>query len=103
MRLFKIISKKIEQLYNGRKITDHTSPVFFKGTVSINSITGINGVTIVKGKYRAYIGYKNKFYHLIETDNLDIAKYVRSEAEAAVKNGNFDDWILDFRKEKEKK
>lgn len=95
--------EKIAQMYNGRKITDHTSPVFFKGTVSKNSVTGINGVTIVKGKYRAYIGYKNKFYHLIETDNLDVAKYIRSEAESAVKNGNFEEWILDFRKEKEKK
>lgn len=90
--------EKIEQMYNGRKIADHTSPIFFKGTVSKNSITGINGVTIVKGKYRAYIGYKNKLYHLIETDNLDTAKYIRSEAEATVKNGNFEEWILDFRK-----
>lgn len=82
---------------------DHTSNVFFKGTVSKNSITGINGVTVVRGKYRAYIGYKNKIYHLVTSNDLSIAKQARVEAEKAVKNGTFEEWISVLKKERRQK
>lgn len=92
--------QKAKQLKDSRHIVDHTSDVFFKGTVSKNSTTGINGVTIVKGRYRAYIGYKNKTYLLITTDDLSIAKQARAEAENAVKNGTFEKWIYELREER---
>lgn len=89
---------KIKQLEDGRKLQDHTSDVFFKGTISKNNTSGINGVSKLKnGKYRAYIGYKNKIYALIEDYNINIAKMVRTEAEKAVKNGTFDDWFKELK------
>lgn len=91
---------KAKQLESGRALVDHTSPVFFKGTVSKNSRTGINGVTIVKGKYVAYIGYKNKTYRLVTTDDIKIAQDVRKEADEAVKNGEFEQWIDELKKER---
>ena len=91
---------KIKQLEDGRKLQDHTSDVFFKGTISKNNTSGINGVSKLKnGKYRAYIGYKNKTYSLIEDYNINIAISARSEAEKAVKDGIFDDWILKFKED----
>lgn len=86
---------KIQQLENGRKLQDHTSTVFFKGTISKNNTSGVNGVSKLKsGKFRAYIGYKNKFYSLIEDYDINIAISVRKEAEEAIKDGTFDEWIL---------
>ena len=88
-------AEKAKQLERGRKIKDHTSSVFFKNTVSKNSRTGINGVTKLKnGKYRAYVGYKNKTYSLIEDYDISVAKAARAEADKAIKDGVFDDWIL---------
>lgn len=90
---------KIDLLKASRKLNDHTSNVFFKGTVSKNSVTGINGVTMLRnGKYRAYIGYKNKTYSLVEDYDIEVAKIAREEAEEAVKNGTFDEWIENRRK-----
>lgn len=44
---------KIKLMVAGLKITDHTSTVFFKNTISKNNTTGINGVSKLKsGKYR---------------------------------------------------
>lgn len=100
MRLRKKSDVKAKQLESGRALVDHTSPVFFKGTVSKNSRTGINGVTIVKGKYVAYIGYKNKTYRLITTDDIKIAQDIRKEADEAVKNGEFKQWIDELKKER---
>lgn len=92
---------KIKQLEDGRKLQDHTSNVFFKGTVSKNNTSGINGVSKLKnGKYRAYIGYKNKVYSLIEDYDINIAISARAEAEKAVKNGVFDNWILKIKEER---
>lgn len=92
---------KIKQLEDGRKLQDHTSNVFFKGTISKNNTSGINGVSKLKnGKYRAYIGYKNKIYSLIEDYDINIAISARAEAEKAVKDGVFDDWILKLREDR---
>lgn len=86
---------KAKQLESGRALVDHTSPVFFKGTIKKNNKTGINGVSKLKnGKYRASIGYKNKVYSLIENFNINTVKTVRAEAERAVKEGNFEEWIV---------
>lgn len=86
---------KAKQLESGRALVDHTSPVFFKGTIKKNNKTGINGVSKLKnGKYRASIGYKNKVYSLIEDFNINTVKTVRAEAERAVKEGNFQEWIV---------
>lgn len=85
---------KIQLLKDSRNLKDHTSDVFFKGTISKNNKTGVNGVSKLKnGKYRAYIGYKNKTYILIEDYDLEVAKAARSEADEARKSGNFDEWI----------
>lgn len=92
---------KIKQLEDGRKLQDHTSDIFFKGTISKNNTSGINGVSKLKnGKYRAYIGYKNKVYSLIEDYDINIAISARAEAENAVKNGVFDNWILKIKEER---
>ena len=94
-------SVKIKQLKRGRKLQDHTSNVFFKGTISKNNTSGINGISKLKnGKYRAYIGYKNKTYSLIEDYNINIAISARAEAEKAVKDGIFDDWILKLKEDR---
>lgn len=92
---------KVKQLEDGRKLQDHTSNVFFKGTISKNNTSGINGVSKLKnGKYRAYIGYKNKIYNLVEDYNINIAKMAREEAEKAVKDDVFDDWILKLKEDR---
>ncbi len=89
---------KIKLMVAGLKITDHTSTVFFKNTISKNNTTGINGVSRLKnGKYRAYIGYKNKTYSLIEDYDIEVARLARIEAEEAVKNGKFEEWLGEFR------
>lgn len=91
---------KIKKLNDGKEIVDHTSMNFFKGTVSKNSITGINGVTKLKnGYYRAYIGYKRKVYVLYQGPDLECAKIAREEAEQLVKEGGFDEWINKKKKE----
>ena len=93
---------KAEQLKDGRKLQDHTSDIFFKGTISKNNTSGINGVTRLKnGKYRAYIGYKNKPYSILEDYDINVAKAAREEAEKAVKENNFDEWINALKKEKQ--
>ena len=89
---------KIKLMVAGLKITDHTSTVFFKNTISKNNTTGINGVSRLKsGKYRAYIGYKNKTYSLIEDYDIEVARLARIEAEEAVKNGKLEEWLGEFR------
>lgn len=91
---------KIKQLEDARDLQEHTSNVFFKGTISKNNTSGINGVSKLKsGKYRAYIGYKNKTYSLVEDFDINIAKSARDAAEQAVKNGTFDDWILKLKED----
>lgn len=93
---------KIDQLRAGRKLDAHTSGVFFKGTISKNNTSGINGVTRLKnGKYRAYIGYKNKMYSIIEDYDINIAKAARAEAEKAVKNKIFEKWIDGLRRNRQ--
>lgn len=94
---------KIEALKSGRKLQDHTSSVFYKGTVSKNNTTGFNGVSLVNGKYRASIGYKNKMYYLISDSDIEIAKTVRREADEAVKNGVFEEWLQQFRNDNKMK
>lgn len=93
---------KVEQLKRGRRLQNHTSDVFFKGTISKNNTSGINGVTRLKnGKYRAYIGYKNKMYSIIEDYDINIAKAARAEAEKAVKNKIFEKWIDGLRRNRQ--
>ena len=92
---------KIDLLRAGRKLDDHTSSIFFKGTISKNNTSGINGVSRLKsGKYRAYIGYKNKVYSLIEDYNINIAREVREKAEQAVKDGVFEEWIKKLKEDR---
>lgn len=92
---------KIDQLRAGRKLDDHTSGIFFKGTISKNNTSGINGVSKLKsGKYRAYIGYKNRVYSLIEDYNINIASEVREKAEQAVKDGVFEEWIKKLKEDR---
>lgn len=94
---------KIKVLKDSRKIEDHTSMVFFSGAISKNNTTGINGVSKLKsGKYRASIGYKNKVYSLIEDYDIEIARQARIEAEEAVKNGEFEEWIGEFKNGRKK-
>lgn len=85
---------KVKALNEGKKIEDHTSMVFFKNTISKNSKTKINGVTVLKnGSYRAYIGYKNKIYTLYQGKDLKRAVDARKEADELVLKGEFDEWI----------
>lgn len=86
--------ESVKRLNDGKKLEDHTSPVYFQGTVSKNSITGINGVTKLRnGKYRAYIGYKRKTYALYEGKSMKKAADARAEAEEMMKKGEFEEWI----------
>lgn len=94
---------KIESLKSGRKLQEHTSSVFFQGTLSKNNTTGFNGISFIKGKYRASIGYKNKTYYLISDNDMEIAKSVRKEADKAVKNGVFEEWLQQFRNDNKTK
>lgn len=96
-------TEKIKILKDSRKLNDHTSTIFFSGTISKNNTTGINGVSRLKsGKYRAYIGYKNKTYSLIEDYNIEVARQARIEADEAVKNGKFEEWLGEFKNERKK-
>lgn len=52
------------------------------GTVNKNSSTGVNGVSRVKdGRYRAYINFRRKQYHLGVYDRLEDAVDARKKAE----------------------
>lgn len=86
--------ESVKRLNDGKKLEDHTSPVYFQGTIRKNSITGINGVTRLRnGKYRAYIGYKRKTYVLYEGKSVKKAADARAEAEEMMKKGEFEEWI----------
>lgn len=81
-------SKRIESTYELRdKATkkariDGTNVFTLSGTTSKNSTTGINGVSKTrKGKYRAYINFARKQYHLGIFETLNEAKEAREEAE----------------------
>lgn len=94
----KTSEEHMSKVRDGRKIEDHTSPVFYKGTISKNSKTGLNGVTLLKnGKYYAYIGYKNRLYSLLVDNNVELCKKVRAEAEEAIKGRNFERWYYEFK------
>lgn len=95
--------EKARQLESGRNLNDHTSLIFYNGTVSKNNTTGFNGISLIKGKYRASIGYKNKTYYLISDSNIEIAKEVRKEADEAIKNGTFEGWIEQLRRDRHEK
>lgn len=87
--------KKIDELIAGRKLSDHTSDVFFKNTLSKNNRTGVNGVCQYRGEYIAYIGYKNKIYRLTVTKDFDDAVRIRKEAEANL--DDFENWYRNFK------
>lgn len=95
--------EKRMQLENGKKLNDHTSSVFYNGTVSKNNTTGFNGISLIKGKYRASVGYKNKIYYLISDSNIEVAKEARKEADEAIKNGTFEEWIEHLRRDRHEK
>lgn len=85
---------RIKALNDGKRIEDHTSPIFYKGTVSKNNKTGFNGVAMIrKGIYRSYIGYKNKTHVLYQGNSLAKAINARKEADEMIKNGGFEEWI----------
>ena len=85
---------KIKALNDSKCIKDHTSMIYFKGTVRKNNKIGVNGVTILKnGLYRAYIGYKNKTYVLYQGRDLNRAVEARMEADELIQTGRFDEWI----------
>lgn len=85
---------RIKALNDGKKIIDHTSSAFYKGTLSKNNKTGINGVALLRdGTYRAYVGYKKKIYVLYQGKNLDRAISAREEADKMIKDGEFEEWI----------
>lgn len=85
---------RIKALNDGKKIEEHTSSVFYKGTVSKNNKTGFNGVAMLRnGTYRSYIGYKNKTYVLYQGNSLAQAINARKEADDMIKNGEFEEWI----------
>lgn len=84
----------MKALNDGKRIEDHTSPIFYKGTVSKNNKTGFNGVAMLRnGEYRSYIGYKNKTHVLYQGNSLAKAINARKEADEMVKNGGFEEWI----------
>ena len=87
--------KKIDELIAGRKLSDHTSDVFFKNTLSKNNRTGVNGVCQYRGEYIAYIGYKNKTYRLTVTKVFGYAVRIRKEAEANL--DDFENWYRNFK------
>nr|DAQ16244.1 MAG TPA: hypothetical protein [Caudoviricetes sp.] len=86
--------ERLAALNAGKKITDHTSEVFFRGTIKKNNKTGINGVALLgNGMYRAYIGYKNKIHVLYQGKDLNKAINARKKADEMMKNGGFEEWI----------
>lgn len=88
--------EKKEQLLSGRNIVDHTSKVFFKGTISKNNHTGVNGVCFSKGQYIAYIGYKGKNYRLLTTTDFSKAVQARKEAEQHIFK-DFEEWYREWK------
>lgn len=59
-----------------------------------NSTTGHKGVSISCGKYRAYINFKRKQYHLGLYDSIEDAVAARNAAEKAI-YGNFLKWYAE--------
>lgn len=97
----KSTKEKVEQLKNGRKLTDHTAKCFFKpDTIPKNNTSGIKGVSYIKTtkKFRATIGYKNKNFALGEYNTISEAEKVRKSAAEAAKNGEFEKWLEEFKK-----
>lgn len=88
-------SEKI--LKNGREIgslsfAEGTSIFSHTAKLSKASTTGVKGVCFTKdGKYRAYINFRRKHYHLGTYLDLDQAKAAREEAEKKL-YGEFEEW-----------
>lgn len=91
--------EKSNQLLSSRKIVDHTSKVFFKGTISKNNHTGVNGVCFSNGRYIASIGYKGKVYQLLTTKEFGKAVLARKEAEQHIFK-DFEEWYAEWRIER---
>ena len=51
--------------------------------------------------YKAYISYNGRQVQLISTDSLEIAIETRADAAKAKKKGVFEEWLANFRAEKE--
>lgn len=64
--------------------------------ISINNTSGYKGVYWHKNirKWISYICYKGKRYHLLCNNNINNCINIRKEAENAIANNTFEDWIV---------
>lgn len=73
---------------------------FENETMWINNTSGVRGVSWSRSNngWYAYIRYKGKSYSLGTFKELHLAAYVRKEAEKAVLEDRFEEWIKEYKK-----
>lgn len=85
---------KIENLSKSRKAHVEGTYIYAidgRKKVQSNSSTGVTGVSLRNGKYRAYINFKKKQYYLGTYENLEDAIETRKAAEKEI-YGPFLEW-----------
>lgn len=61
--------------------------------------SGYKGICWIKDrqKWISYINYLGRQYNLLRSDNFDDCFIARKEAENAIANNNFEDWIIKYK------
>ena len=61
--------------------------------------SGVTGVSYDKKNrtWRSYIYYNNHLYHLLCDKDISNCIAIRKEAEDAVRDGNFEEWIANYK------
>lgn len=67
--------------------------------ISRRNTSGVKGVTYSNKQkiWIAQISYHNNHYYLTSSKDIDECIAIRKEAEKAVKDGTFDEWIIEYK------
>ena len=82
-----------------RMLITATESKILKYNINKNNTSGHKGISYSKEnhKYKAYICFHNVIYYLLYSNNINDCIAVRKEAESAVANGTFEQWIADYK------
>lgn len=81
----------------GCKSSRTTKFHILKSKTPNSNTSGHKGVHRLRDKWRAYITYKYQRYYLLYSCNINDCIAIRQEAEQAVADGCFEQWIKDYK------